>query len=119
MNFGSSSGSALRDRIRPGAFAFMLLLVGAATYFEFVYYGPASAYAVVLWIVAVPMLFAATVKGVRDHPLYRSVTYAGLLAIGVLQYLDGNWFFLAGLFVLAGADGHLSELRGDAVSGPR
>lgn len=89
----------------------MTVFVGLATYVEFVYYPDVSAYTVALWLVVVPMLFAATVRGLRDHPLYQPFVYAGLAAIGVLQYLDGDWYLLAGLFVLAGSAGLVVELR--------
>lgn len=89
----------------------MLMLVGAATYFEFVYYGPSTLYSVVLWIIVVPMLFSATVSGVRSHPLYQPLMYGGFIAMGTLQYLDGEWQLLAGLFVLCGIIGLLAEFR--------
>ncbi|MDS0261063.1 hypothetical protein NDI56_16820 [Haloarcula sp. S1CR25-12] len=100
-----------RSRIRPGALLIVSLLVGAATYIEFVYYGPATLYAVILWIVVVPMLFAMTVQGVRDHPLYQPLVYVGFIAIGVLQFLADNWAVLAGVFVVAGLAGLASQLR--------
>ena len=89
----------------------MLLLVGAATYFEFVYAGPPTLYSIVLWIIVVPMLFAATVRGIRSHPLYQPLMYSGFIAIGTLQYLDGEWYLLAGLFVLCGIGGLVAEFR--------
>ena len=101
----------LRDQIRPGALLFMLAIIGAATYFEFVYYGPPTPYAVVLWIIVVPMLLATTVTGVRSHPLYQPLVYGGLVVIGALQYLGGEWVLLAGLFVLGGIGGLISEFR--------
>jgi hypothetical protein len=85
-------------------------LVGTATYFEFAY-GRPSPYAVVLWVVAVPLLFSTAVRGVRDHPLYRPVAYAGFVVIGIVQYLGGEWVLLAALFVLGGAVGLVSRLR--------
>lgn len=106
-----SSLQTLLNRIRPGALLFMLLLVGAATYFEFVYAGPPTLYSVVLWIIVVPMLLAATVNGVRSHPLYQPLMYGGFIAIGTLQYLDGEWYLLAGLFVLCGIGGLVAEFR--------
>lgn len=90
-----SSGPSLRDRIRPRVLL-MILLVGGATYVEFVYLGPPSLYSVVLWIIVVPLLFSTTVNGVRSHPLYQPLVYGGFIAIGVLQYLDSDWFLLAG-----------------------
>ncbi|WP_225307885.1 MULTISPECIES: hypothetical protein [unclassified Haloarcula] len=57
------------------------------------------------------MLFAATVTGVRSHPLYQPLMYGGFVAIGTLQYLDGDWALLAGVFILGGIGGLLSELR--------
>jgi hypothetical protein len=89
----------------------MLVLVGAASYFEFVYYGPPTLYSVVLWIIAVPLLFAATVNGIRSHPLYQPLMYGGFIAIGTLQYLDGNWHLLAGIFVFGGIIGLIAEFR--------
>jgi hypothetical protein len=89
----------------------MLVIIGAATYFEFVYSGPSTLYTVVLWIIVVPMLLAATVTGARSHPLYQPLMYGGFVAIGILQYLDGDWFLLAGLFVLGGIIGLVFKLR--------
>lgn len=71
----------------------MLILVGAATYFEFVYYGPSTLYSVVLWIIVVPMLFSATVSGVRSHPLYQPLMYGGFIAIGTYSILTVNGSF--------------------------
>ncbi|MFD1600543.1 hypothetical protein ACFSBX_16505 [Halobellus rarus] len=102
---------SLKERIRPAALLFMSILIVAATYFEFVYYGPPTLYSVALWIIVAPMLLASTVTGVRSHPFYQPLAYAGFIAIGVLQYLGGEWFLLAGLFVLAGAVGLVVELR--------
>lgn len=101
----------LQDRIRPGALLVMLAIVGASTYFEFVYNGPPTLYAVVLWIIVVPMLLISTVDGVRSHPLYQPLTYGGFIAIGALQYLNGNWFLLSWLFILCGMIGLVLELR--------
>jgi len=103
--------NTLKDRIRPAALLLMLVIVGAATYFEFIYYGPPSLYTVVLWVFVVPMLLVATVKGIRSHPLYQPLMYGGMIAIGALQYLDGDWFILAGLFVVAGIAGVAAETR--------
>lgn len=89
----------------------MIVFVGAATYVEFVYSGRPNLYSVVLWIIVVPLLFSTIVNGVRSHPLYQPLVYGGFIAIGVLQYLDDDWFLLAGLFVLAGIVGLVSELR--------
>jgi hypothetical protein len=89
----------------------MVVLVGAATYFEFVYSGPATLYSVALWIIVVPMLFAATVSGVRSHPLYQPLIYGSFIIIGILQYLDGDWYLLAGVFALCGILGLISEFR--------
>lgn len=89
----------------------MLVLIAAATYFEFVYYGPLTLYSVALCIIAVPMLLASTVRGMRSHPLYQPPVYGGFIAIGALQYLDDEWFLLAVLFVLAGTMGLALELR--------
>ncbi len=105
------SSPSLRDRIRPRALLFITVFVGGATYFEFVYSGPASLYSVALWIIVVPLLFSTTVDGVRSHYLYQPLMYGGFMAIGVLQYLDGDWLLLAGLFILAGIVGLVSELR--------
>jgi hypothetical protein len=102
---------ALQNRVRPGAALILLILVSTATYFEFVYYAPPTLYSVALWIIVVPMLFAATVTGIRSHPLYQPVVYGGLIAIGTLQYLDGEWYLLAGLFVVGGIIGLIAELR--------
>lgn len=101
----------LENRIRPGAVLVMLVLVSAATYFEFVYYGPPTLYSVLLWIIVVPMLFVATVNGVRSHPLFQPLAYGGFIVMGTLQYLDGDWYLLAGLFVLGGIIGLLTEFR--------
>lgn len=101
----------LQDRIRPGAALVMMALVGAATYLEFVYYWPPTLYSVVLWIIVVPMLFATTVEGVRNHPVHQTLMYVGLIAIGTLQYLDGDWYLLAGLFVLAGIAGLITDFH--------
>lgn len=103
-------GSSLRERIRRGALLGMLTLVAAATYLEFVYDGPPSVFAVLLWILVVPMLLSATVEGLRGHPHYRTLSYAGFVGIGVLQYLDGEWLLLSGLFVLAGVVGLCYEV---------
>jgi uncharacterized membrane protein YjjP (DUF1212 family) len=89
----------------------MLLLVGIATYFRSIYYGPLSLYSVVLWIVAVPMSFLATVKGVRSHPFYRPFMYGGFVTIGVLQYLDDDWFVLAGVFIAGGIIGLITQFH--------
>ena len=89
----------------------MIVIVGGATYFEFVYSGPPSLYSVALWIIIVPLLFSATVDGVRSHYLYQPLMYGGFVAIGVLQYLDSDWLLLAGLFILAGIVGLVSELH--------
>jgi len=89
----------------------MLPIVIVATYAEFIYYGPPSLYTVVLWVFVVPMLLVATVKGIRSHPLYQPLMYGGMIAIGALQYLDGDWFILAGLFVVAGIAGVAAETR--------
>lgn len=89
----------------------MLAIVSVATYVEFIYYGPPSPYAVVLWVIVVPMLLAGTVTGVQSHPLYQPLMYGGMIAIGTLQYLAGDWFILAGLFVLAGVVGVTAEIR--------
>ncbi|WP_424003509.1 hypothetical protein ACOZ4I_04650 [Haloarcula salina] len=99
----------LQNRTRLGAVLVLVVLVGAATYFEFIYYGPPTLYDVVLWLIVVPLLFATTVNGVQNHPLYQPLLYVGFIAIGFLQYLDGDWFLLAGLFVLAGVLGVISE----------
>lgn len=88
----------------------MIVFVGGATYFEFVFSGPTTLYSVALWIIIVPLLFSATVTGVRSHPLYKPLAHGGFIAIGVLQYLGGNWFFLAGLFILAGIVGLVAEV---------
>src|SRR6056297_1440797 len=96
---------SLRERVRPAALLFMLIFIAAATYFEFVYYEPSTLYSVALWIIVVPMLLASTVRDIRSHPLYQPLVYSGFIAIGALQYLDGDWFVLAGLFVLSGAVG--------------
>jgi len=97
----------------------MLAVVGAATYFEFVYSGPPTLYEVVLWILVVPLLLAATVDGVRSHPLYEPLMYGGFVAIGTLQYLAGDWVLLAGLFVLGGIVGLVSEFRSRTLSRPQ
>ena len=89
----------------------MLAFVSVATYVEFIYYGPPSLYTVVLWILVVPMLLAATIKGWRSHPLYQPLMYGGMIAIGALQYLDGDWVILAGLFIIAGITGVAAEIR--------
>jgi hypothetical protein len=89
----------------------MLAFVGAATYFEFVYSEPPTLYATFLWIIIVPLLLAAAVDGVRRHPLYQPLLYGSFVAIGTLQYLDGGWFLLAGLFVLGGVIGLILESR--------
>ena len=102
---------SLRERVRPVALLIMLVIVAAATYFEFVYYGPPTLYSVGLWIIAVPMLLASTMRGIRSHPLYQPLVYSGFIVIGTLQYLDDEWFLLAGLFVLGGTVGLASELR--------
>lgn len=101
----------VQDRIRPGAALFMLAIIGAGTYLEFVYFGPPTLYTVLLWIVVVPMLLAATVRGVRTHPRYQPLMYGGFVAIGTLQYLEGDWVLLAGLFIAGGIIGLISELR--------
>ena len=100
----------LRERIRPGALLFMLVFIAVATYFEFVYYAPPTVYSIALWVV-VPMLLASTVTGLRSHPLYQSLVYGGFVVIGALQYLDGEWFLLAALFILAGVVGLANEVR--------
>ncbi|MBX0288556.1 hypothetical protein EGH22_19685 [Halomicroarcula sp. F28] len=102
---------SLRERARPAALLVMLALIAAATYFEFVYYGSPTLYSVALWIIVVPMLLASTVRGMRSHPLYQTLVYSGFIAIGALQYLDDEWFLLAGLFVLGGTIGLALELR--------
>jgi hypothetical protein len=89
----------------------MLLLVAGGTYVEFVYFGPPTLYSVVLWLIVVPLLLSTTVHGVRSHPLYQPLVYGSFIAIGVLQYLDTDWFLLGGLFILAGIVGFVSELR--------
>ena len=103
--------STLENRVNPTAVLVIVVLVGVATYFEFVYSGSPTLYSVVLWIIVVPMLFAATVNGVRSHPLYQPLMYGGFIAIGTLQYLDGDWYLLAGLFVLCGIVGLIAEFR--------
>ena len=103
--------TAFRSRIRPRLALVLSMVVAAATYFEFVYNGPATLYAVLLWIIVVPMLFATTVRGVQDHPLYWPLVSVGFVLIGVLQYLAGNWVVLAGLFALAGIVGLASQVR--------
>ncbi|WP_254841337.1 hypothetical protein [Natronomonas marina] len=113
-----SSISTLRDRIRPGAFIVVVLLVGGATYFEFLVTEP-SPYSFLLWIILVPLLLvSAAVKGVRSHRLYRPLTFGSFIAIGVLQYLDGEWYLLAGLFVLAGIGGLISALLSRETPAP-
>jgi len=102
---------SLRQRVRPAALLVMLVLIVAATYFEFVYYGPPTLYSVALWIIVVPMLLASTVRGMRSHPLYQPLVYGGFIAIGALQYLNDEWVLLAGLFVLGGTIGLALELR--------
>jgi len=102
---------SLEERVRPLALLVMLILIGSATYFEFFYYGPPTLYSVGLWIIVVPMLLASTVRGLRSHPLYQSLLYSGFIAIGALQYLGGEWFLLAGVFVLGGIIGLAVELR--------
>ncbi|WP_255190788.1 hypothetical protein [Natronobeatus ordinarius] len=101
----------LQNRIRPGILLVIVAIVGAGTYFEFVYFGPPTLYTVVLWLIVVPMLLTATVSGIRNDPLYQPVMYGVFIAIGVLQYLDGNWFLLAGLLILYGVIGLGFELR--------
>ncbi|MDS0284472.1 hypothetical protein [Haloarcula onubensis] len=102
---------SLEKRVRPVALLVMLILTGVATYFEFVYYGPPTLYSVGLWIIVVPMLLASTVRGLRSHPLYQPLLYGGFIAIGALQYIDGEWVLLAGVFVLGGTVGLAIELR--------
>lgn len=102
---------SLRERVRPVALLIMVVIVAAATYFEFVYYGPPTLYSVGLWIIAVPMLLASTMRSIRSHPLYQPLVYSGCIVIGTLQYLDDEWFLLAGLFVLGGTVGLAIELR--------
>jgi hypothetical protein len=99
----------LRHRTRLGPVLVLVALTGAATYFEFIYYGPPTLYDVLLWLIVVPLLFATTVDGVQDHPLYQPLLYGGFIAVGTVQYLDGDWVLLAGLFVLAGVLGVISE----------
>ncbi|WP_323677241.1 hypothetical protein [Halorubellus sp. PRR65] len=101
----------LREQVRPAALLVMSILIATATYFEFVYSGPPTLYSVVLWMIVVPMLLASTVTGVRSHPLYQPLAYGGFIAIGTLQYLDGEWFLLAILFVLSGIFGLAIEFR--------
>lgn len=108
---------SLQNRIRPWALLGILAFVGAATYFEFVYSGPPTPYAIFLWIIVVPLLLAAAVNGVRRHPLYQPLLYGSFVAIGTLQYLDGDWFLLAGLFVLGGVIGLILEFRDRSDSG--
>ncbi len=86
----------------------LLVVVGAATYFEFIY-TEFTVYAVLLRLLVVPLLFASTVTGVRDQPLYKSLAYVGFIAVGVLQYLDGEWVLLAGVFILAGRAGLVAD----------
>lgn len=102
---------SLGERVRPAALLFTSVLIAAATYFKLVYYGPPTVCSVGLWIIVVPMLLASTVRGLRSHPLYQPLLYSGFIAIGALQYLDGEWFLLAGLFVLGGTIGLAIELR--------
>ena len=102
---------SLGDRIRPLPFVVVSLVVIAGAYVEVATGGPPTPYAIALWLVVVPLLFAATVDGVRSHPLYEPLFSAGLVAIGVLQYFDGAWQLLAALFVLAGVAGLAVELR--------
>ena len=100
-----------QKRVRPVALLVMSILIAAATYFEFVYYGSPTLYSVALWIIVVPMLLASTVTGIRSHPFYQPLVYGGFIVIGALQYLDGEWFLLAALFVLSGVLGLAVELR--------
>lgn len=59
---------------------------------------------------AIPdLLLAAAVSGVRSHSLYQPLLYGGFIAIGSLRYPDDNWVLLAGLFVLGGIIGLISE----------
>lgn len=103
--------NTLQNRIRPGAILVMTLLVGIASYLEFVYFGTPTLYSIVLWIIIVPLLFAATVIDAESHPLYQPLLYGGFIVIGTLQYLDGDWFLLAGLFVLCGIIGLIAEFH--------
>ena len=75
----------------------MLVFVAGATYVEFAYSGPPTLCSVAFWIIVVPLLFSTTVNGVRSQPLYQPLVFGGFIAIGVLQYLDGDWFLLAGV----------------------
>ncbi|WP_336339450.1 hypothetical protein [Haloarcula brevis] len=105
------SSSTFRERIRPKALLVMLAIVAIATYLEFVYLGQPNIFSVLIWIIVVPLVLSATVEGVRDHPLYQPIFYGALIAIGVLQYLDGEWTLLAGVFVLGGVIGLLSQVH--------
>ena len=62
-------------------------------------------------MIVVPLLFSTTVNGVQSHYLYQPLAYGSFIAIGVLNYLDGDWFLLAWLFILAGIVGLVSELH--------
>jgi len=97
-----SSRHVVRNRLRPVRFLVLSAFVAVATYFEFIYAGPPTVFDIALWLLVVPWLLSTTVEGVRDHPLYRPISAVVFLAVGVLQYLDGEWLLLAALFVLAG-----------------
>lgn len=100
-----NADSPLRQRLHLGRAIGILLVVVGATYLEFVYQGPPSLYDVALWAIVVPLLFVVAVDGVRSHPRYQQLLYGGFIAIGALQYLDGDWGLVALLFVVAGIGG--------------
>lgn len=102
---------SLRHRLRPGRAIGIALVVIGATYVEFVHWGRPTGYDIALWLVVVPLLFSAAVDSVRLHPRYNQLMYTGFIAIGALQYLDGDWMFLAGLFVIRGVAGLVVEYR--------
>ena len=109
--------SSLRDRIKPKWLAGMLVVVVVATYIEFVWFGSPTVYDIALWLLVVPLLLSFAVAGVSDHPLYQSLLSVAIAAIGVLQYLDGEWHLLAAAFVLSGLFGLVGELRNRAGTG--
>ncbi|GAB7093672.1 hypothetical protein JCM30237_08240 [Halolamina litorea] len=105
------------ERIRPKLLAGVLVVIVVATYVEFVWLGSPTVYDVALWLLVVPLLLSFAVSGVEDHRLYRPLLSAAIAAIGVLQYLDGEWRILAAAFVLSGLFGLFGELRDRGGSG--
>lgn len=77
-------------------------ILGTGAFFDLIYFGPGSIYAVISWVVVVPLIFVATINGVPSQRWFRFLVALSLPVIGLLRYLDGEWRFLTIAFVTGG-----------------